>query len=447
MNILSKQADTAIELLCSKGFEAYAVGGFTRDMIMGRPNHDTDITTSATPEEVKELFAGYRTVDTGIKHGTVTVIIDGVPLEITTYRIDKGYTDGRHPDEVVFTRSLEEDLRRRDFTVNSIAYSPDRGFVDPFGGRDDIENRIIRCVGNPAERFTEDSLRILRALRFSAVLGFEIEKETAKAMRECKALLEIVSKERIFTEITKMLCGDNIRYILENYSDIIEVVLPEIKGMKGFDQRNFHHMHDILTHTAVVTESIAPLPHLRLSALLHDCGKVDCFSVDENGTGHFYGHPTISAKKADEALIRLKSDTRTREKVVKLVKVHDTPIEESERIIKKRLRSMGEELFFDLIKLQRADTKGLSPEFHGREEHFDTLEAMAEKIIADGQCFSLKDLKINGNDLIGLGFSGKEIGVALSLALEGVIDGRLTNEKEELIAFCIKNKAKISSAD
>ncbi len=440
MNLLSKQAQTAMIILRSKGYEAYAVGGCTRDVLMGRESQDTDITTSALPEEIKEVFSDFRTVDTGIKHGTVTVLIEGVPLEITTYRIEKGYSDGRHPDEVSFTRSLEEDLRRRDFTVNSIAYCPEEGFVDPFGGREDIERKIIRCVGNPKERFTEDSLRILRGLRFASVLGFSIEKETADAMRECKGLLNIVSKERVFSELSKMLCGDNIRYVLVNYSDILEVVLPEIKGMKGFDQHNFHHIYDILEHTAAVTESIPPLPHLRFAALFHDCGKIDCFSLDESGTGHFYSHPSISAKKADEALLRLKSDTKTREKVVKLVKVHDTPIEESERIIKKRLRSMGQELFFDLIKLQRADTKGLSPEFHGREEHFDALEKMAEEIIEGEACFSLKDLKINGNDLIKEGFKGKEIGYALSLSLEAVIDGKVKNDKEELIAFCLRNR-------
>ncbi len=435
MNLLSKEAEYAINILNGKGYEAYAVGGCTRDMIMGRECDDTDITTSALPEEIKEAFSDFRTVDTGIKHGTVTVLIDGIPLEITTYRTEKGYSDGRHPDEVIFTRSLEEDLRRRDFTVNSIAYCPEKGLIDPYGGREDIERKIIRCVGNSAERFTEDSLRILRGLRFASVLGFEIEKETAEAMRKCKELLNIVSKERIFSELSKLLCGRNVKYILVNYSDILEVILPEIKGMKNFNQHNFHHIYDILEHTAVVTENIPPDPHLRFAALFHDCGKPDCFSLDENGTGHFYSHPSISAKKAEQALLRLKSDTKTREKVIKLVKVHDTPIEESERIIKKRLRSMGQELFFDLIKLQRADTKGLAPEFHGREEHFDILEKMAKQIVESEDCFSLKDLKINGNDLMKEGFKGKEIGTALSIALEAVIDGKVKNEKEMLLAF------------
>ncbi len=440
MKLLSKQALAIIEQLHSCGYEAYAVGGCTRDMLMGRENHDTDITTSATPEEIKKVLSSFRNIDTGIKHGTVTVIIDGIPFEVTTYRTEKGYSDGRHPDEVIFTRSLEEDLKRRDFTVNSIAYCPEKGFADPFGGREDIERKIIRCVGKPKERFTEDSLRILRGLRFASVLGFEIEKNTADAMRECKELLNIVSKERIFSELSKLLCGENVRDILVNYSDILEVVLPEIKGMKDFDQHNYHHIYDILEHTAAVTESIPPVPHLRFAALFHDCGKTDCFSKDENGTGHFYSHPSISSRKANEALLRLKSDTKTREAVVKLVKVHDTPIEESERIIKKRLRSMGEELFFDLVKLQRADTKGLAPKFHCRESHFDTLEKMAKQIIADEECFSIKDLKINGNDLINKGFIGKEIGNALASALEAVIDEKVKNEKEELLAFCIKNK-------
>ncbi|MBQ9913575.1 MAG: CCA tRNA nucleotidyltransferase [Clostridia bacterium] len=440
MKLLSKQAESIIGSLYDSGYEAYAVGGCTRDMIMGRESQDTDITTSATPQEIKKVFRSLHTIDTGIRHGTVTVLMDGIPFEITTYRTEKGYSDGRHPDKVTFTRSLTEDLKRRDFTVNSIAYSPRDGFVDPFGGREDIERGLLRCVGNPKERFTEDSLRILRGLRFCSVLGFSIEKNTAEAMRECKELLSIVSKERIFSELTKLICGKNVRDVLVSYSDILEVVLPEIKGMKGFDQHNFHHIYDVLEHTAAVTESIPPVPHLRYAALFHDCGKPDCFSTDENGVGHFYSHPSVSAKKAEEALLRLKSDTKTREAVIKLVKTHDTPIEESERIIKKRLRSMGEELFFDLIRLKRADTKGLAPEFHDREIHFDKLEKMAKEIIKNEECFSLRDLKINGNDLIREGFIGKEIGSALSAALEAVIDGRVKNEKEALLSFCSGNR-------
>lgn len=440
MNILSNETRKAINILQKAGFEAFVVGGYVRDMIMGKFPFDSDIATSALPEEIKTAFSDYKTIDTGIKHGTVTVIIDGSPIEITTYRIEKGYSDGRHPDSVVFTDSLKEDLSRRDFTVNSIAYCEESGFFDPFSGRDDIENKIIRCVGNPETRFSEDSLRILRALRFASVLSFELEKETEKAVFKCKDLLTRVSKERIYTEITKMLCGENIKAVLCQYSEVIEVVLPEIKGMKGFDQKNYHHIHDILTHTATVTESIPPIPHLRLAALFHDCGKADCFSLDENGTGHFYSHPSISAKKTDSALIRLHCDNKTREKVVKLVKIHDAPIEENERIVKRKLRSLGEALFFDLLELQRADTKGLAPQYQSRKDHFDALENIAREIVKSQQCFSLKDLKINGNDLKALDFKGKEIGFALNAALESVIDGKTNNEKLVLLDFCKKLK-------
>ncbi len=440
MNLLSKEAAEIINILHRKGFEAYVVGGYVRDMLMGKSPIDSDITTSALPLEIKNVFSDYRTVDTGIRHGTVTVITGGVPVEITTYRIDKGYSDGRHPDKVTFTDSLREDLARRDFTVNSIAYCEEEGFFDPFGGRKDIENKIIRCVGCPETRFKEDALRILRALRFASVLSFRLDCETEKAVFSCKELLNKVSQERIFQEITKLLCGKNVKEVLCRYSDVIEVVLPEIRNMKGFDQKNFHHIYDILTHTATVIESIPPLPHLRLAALFHDCGKTDCFSVDENGVGHFYSHPSISAEKTEKALTRLHCDNKTKEKVVKLVRVHDTPIEESERIIKRKLRSLGEELFFDLIELQKADTKGLAPEYHCRDKHFSIIGNMAEEIIKNEQCFSLKDLKINGHDLMASGFEGREIGEALNTALESVIDGKTDNEKEALLSFCHKNK-------
>ncbi len=442
MNTLSKEAQEAINILRINGYEAYVVGGYVRDMLMDKTPFDCDITTSALPQEIKATFSAYNTIDTGIRHGTVTVLINGNPIEITTYRIDKDYSDGRHPDTVIFTDSLKEDLSRRDFTVNSIAYCEDEGYFDPFDGIEDIKNRVIRCVGNPTTRFEEDALRILRALRFASTLSFKLDTETEAAVFKCKNLLLKVSQERIFQEIVKMLCGENIKHILCRYSEVLEVVLPEIKNMKGFNQRNFHHIYDILTHTATVVENVPPLPHLRLAALFHDCGKTDCFSIDENGIGHFYSHPSISAEKTEKALIRLHCDNKTMEKVVRLVKMHDTPIEESERIIKRKLRSLGEDLFFDLIELQKADTKGLAPEYHNRESHFKALESMTREIIRSEQCFTLKDLKINGNDLILLGFKGKEIGAALNSALENVIDGKLENQKEYLLGFCseIKNQ-------
>lgn len=433
MNFLSDKAMFVISRLEKKGFEAFAVGGCVRDYLMGVPINDYDITTNATTDEIKKTFTDCKTVDTGIKHGTVTVLIDGTPFEVTTYRLETTYSDNRHPDRVIFTKSLGDDLSRRDFTVNSMAYSPERGLVDPYGGRRDAENKIIRCVGNPVKRFEEDSLRILRGLRFSSVLGFNVGEETKKAMLSCRKLIRNISKERIFTELSKLLCGKNVRVVLTEYADIFAEIIPEIKAMKDFDQHNFHHIHDVLTHTAVVTENTPPLLHLRLAALFHDIGKPSCFSLDESGTGHFYSHASKSALIAERCLKELRCDNKTKEAVIRLIKLHDTPIEESEKIIKRRLNSMGSELFFDLIKLKRADTAGLAPEFSVRNAHFDRLEAMAREILESEECFSLKSLAISGNDIKALGFEGREIGERLELLLEAVIDGRVENEREELL--------------
>ncbi len=442
MYFLQEEIIFVLDRLHSLGYEAFLVGGFVRDIIMNKEPHDADITTNALPEKVKEAFSDCKVIETGIKHGTVTVLYKDIPIEVTTYRIEKGYSDTRHPDSVEFTNDIEKDLSRRDFTMNSIAYNPTTGFVDPFFGKKDIENGIIRCVGNSETRFREDSLRILRAIRFCSCLGFQIEQETEKAMFLCKDLLLKLSGERVFSELIKILCGKNIKSVLMKYYDILTVVLPEIEGMKGFDQRNFHHRFDILEHTAVTLENIKPSPHLRLAALFHDCAKVDCFSL-EDGIGHFYKHSSLGAKKADTALLRLKSDTATREKVVKLVKLHDTPIELSERIIKKKLRSIGKDLFFDLIALQRSDNLAQATEFLYRQKHFDKIIELTNEIIAKNDCFSLKDLAVNGHDLIALGLKGKEIGVALELLLNAVIDKKVDNDKHELIEFYKKIKGNI----
>lgn len=428
-----------LQRLKDNGFDAYVVGGCVRDMLMGKAPDDEDITTNATPIETKAVFSDFNVIETGIKHGTVSVIIDHTSYEITTFRTEGTYSDGRHPDSVSFTRRIEDDLARRDFTINSIAYNPDKGFVDPFGGKADIENGVIRCVGNPTERFTEDSLRILRGLRFSSVLGFAVDKETEKAMYECTALLKNVSHERVFVEITKMLLGKDVKRILIEYADILSFVLPEIKEMKGFDQHNFHHIYDVLTHTAVAVENTPVKVHLRYAALFHDSGKPDVFSLSEDGVGHFYSHATVSAEKAKVALSRLKCDTATKEKVITLIKHHDTPIELSEKIIKRRLCSIGESLFFDLIALQRADNLAQAPEFLLRQKHFDEVEAMTREIIASEQCFSLKDLNINGRDFIEIGLKGKQIGTALEMLLNAVIDGKVKNEKALLLEYYRKN--------
>ena len=437
--LIPEKAQIIFQLLSNAGYECFLVGGCVRDMLMGKEPHDIDITTNALPEETKAVFSAFHTLDIGIKHGTITVIIDGEPIEITTYRTESEYTDGRHPDRVTFTRSIRDDLSRRDFTCNAIAYNPSVGLVDPFSGMADIESKTLRCVGIAEERFKEDSLRILRALRFASVLGFKIEEDTAKAMYTCRELINIVSPERIYTEISKLICGKNAGEIISLYSDILAVPLPEIKDMKGFQQHNFHHIYDVLNHTARVVDSISPAIALRLAALFHDCGKPDCFSLDEKGVGHFYSHASISARKANEALLRLRCDNATREKVVKLVKIHDSPIEPDSKTVKKKLQKYGEEIFFDLIKLQRADNKGLSPEFLYRQETYDKLEEIARQVIEENQCFSLKDLAVNGRDMMSLGLSGKDIGTALDELLKAVIEEQCQNDRESLLIYYHRN--------
>lgn len=424
-----------INTLENAGYEAYAVGGCIRDMLMNRDINDIDITTNALPEEMKRVFSNYHTFDTGLKHGTITVLIGKNPVEVTTYRIDCGYSDGRHPDSVAFTRSIEEDLARRDFTCNAIAYNPKRELVDPFGGRQDIDNMLLRCVGEPQKRFSEDSLRILRALRFSSVLGFTIDSTTAIGAKRCKHLLKNVSSERIYSEISKTLCGKNIKAVLLSYIDIFEEVLPELCGMKDFDQHNFHHIYDVLTHTAVAVETIEPVAHLRLAALFHDCGKPDCFTLDNKGVGHFYSHARKSTDKANIALTRLKSDNFTKNRVTELIKLHDTPIEPERNVIKRKLNKYGEDLFFELIKLQRADNLALSPEFHDRQKTYDEIETIAKDIISQQQCFSLKDLAVKGDDLTNLGLKGRDVGTALKTLLNAVMDEKAPNDKDALLKY------------
>lgn len=442
MNFIPDEAKYIIDTLTMSGYEAYCVGGCVRDLLMGTAANDCDITTNATADEIKKVFRNERIIETGIKHGTVTVILNSLPFEITTYRIESTYSDNRHPDEVTFTRNLSEDLSRRDFTVNSIAYNEKDGFIDLFEGRKDIENKIIRCVGSPEKRFKEDSLRILRGLRFASTLGFTVEEETKKAMLECRHLIKNISAERIFTELSKMLCGKNIKSILTEFAPVLGEIIPEINKMNGFCQHNFHHIYDVLTHTAVVVENTPPLLHLRLSALFHDSAKPFCFSLDENGVGHFYSHASKSAEIAEKRLCELRCDNKTKEAVIRLIKLHDTPIEESERIIKRRLASMGRELFADLIALKRADTAGLAPEFSERNYHFDRLEALADEILQKEECFSLKHLAVNGRDMIELGLKGREIGEILDILLEAVIDGQTENERVILIEYAEKIKSK-----
>ncbi|MBO5374744.1 MAG: HD domain-containing protein [Clostridia bacterium] len=433
---LSKGAEKAIKMLTHSGYEAYSVGGAIRDLLMEKEANDFDVTTSATPEEMKTVFSSERLIETGIKHGTLTVVIEGESVEITTYRLDGDYDDNRHPKSVEFTRSLSEDLSRRDFTVNALAYNPiSETLVDLFNGRGDIEKGVIRAIGEPKARFTEDALRILRAIRFSSTLGFSIDEKTKEAMLECAPLLENISKERIATELNKFLCGKNVKNaILENY-EILSFILPEIKAMHGFNQRNSWHIYDILTHTAIATEKMPPMLRMRLMAFLHDIGKVHTFTIDEKGIGHFYGHNRVSAEIAKKFFEDYKYDNFTKERCCKIISLHDTPIEEDKVYIKKRLNRMGAEAFFELLALQRADNLAQSPE-KVSINHFSVVEKLANEILAENECFSLKNLAINGSHLIENGFkAGKQIGEILDYLLNEVIEERAENKKEILLAL------------
>ena len=429
----------ALSMMENAGYEAFIVGGCVRDALMGIPPKDYDITTSALPEETKAVFREYRVIETGIQHGTVTVMMEGMPLEITTYRTEGTYSDNRHPDSVSFTTSLREDVARRDFTMNAIAYSPTRGLIDHFGGEADIRAGIIRCVGDPDTRFREDALRMMRGIRFASVLGFRMEDDTAAAIRGNKERIPSVSAERIRVELTKLLCGVNVKNVLMDWWDVLGVVIPEILPMHNFDQKTPYHIYDVWEHTAVAVSETPPVTHLRLSAFLHDIGKPSSFFTDEKGTGHFYGHPAVSAEMAEKILARLKYDNVTRYRVITLVKEHDRIIEPTETAVKRALSRLTPEVFFNLLAIKRADNLAQSPNYRDRLETYDTIEAMAQDILEKNECISVAALAVNGSDLIALGMKpGKEIGEMLSHLLEQVIRGKLENEQEELLSYVKK---------
>ncbi len=432
-----QNVEKALARLREHGFEAYVVGGAVRDMLRGVGAHDYDITTNALPQETREVFRSFRTVETGLAHGTLTVLFDGMPLEITTYRIDGSYTDMRHPDAVTFTRSLKEDAARRDFTVNAMAYHPKEGLKDFFGGKEDLEGKIIRAVGDPCLRFTEDALRILRAMRFASVLDFSVESGTAAAMREKKEGLLHVSPERIREELLKLLCGKAARRILTDFSDILSVILPEAAPLYGFDQRNRHHEFDLWEHTLCALEAAPSIPHMRLAALLHDFGKPSVFSTDEKGEGHFYGHAEKSTEIAGRILERLRFDNKTKDKVLLLIKYHDTlPDPHSRQFARFRSR-FGEEFLTDWLTLIRADRTGQRRVLdREKEKVLREAENAARALLAKEERLDMKALKISGADLIERGIApGKELGHMLSSALEAVLDGKVGNEKEALLKF------------
>ena len=428
------QVSFVLDKLEKAGHEGFVVGGCIRDSIMGSELGDYDVTTSALPHETQDVFEEYPVIKTGIKHGTITVIVKGLPVEITTYRVEENYVDNRHPEKVRFTDSLREDMARRDFTINALGYNPKTGIIDYFDGQQDIKERVIRCVGEPTKRFREDALRIMRALRFSSITGFDIEEKTAEAARECKELLRNISADRIREELIKLLCGKGIRDIILEYTDILGIILPELLEMKDFEQKNPHHIYDVLEHTAVAVSETAPDFVLRFGALFHDMGKPRCFTVDSEGTGHFYGHSKLSREIAEDIMNRLKFDNNTKNLVAELVGRHDMMIEPSQRAVKRALNKLSPELFLKLLALKRADNLAQNPEYFFRQCYYDDLENLAKQIIDKKECFSLKDLAVKGTDLMEIGIpQGKEIGNALEKLLEAVVSGEVVNEKDELL--------------
>ncbi len=440
---LSKKVTLAMEKLEDAGFEAYLVGGGLRDILMGREVHDFDITSSAKPEEVMEVFSDFKVIPTGLKHGTVTVLVEDEPLEITTFRSESGYSDGRHPDSVSFAKSVEDDLGRRDFTMNAMACRINGELFDLFGGQKDIADKLVRTVGNAKERFSEDGLRILRAIRFAAVLGFEVEAGTKNAIHQMGYMIEKVSEERIVSEFNKIMLSEKPSTYLREYKDIICIFIPELEACIGFDQKNHHHVYDVFEHTLRVVDNMPPKLSLRLAALFHDISKPFCFEIGSDGEGHFYGHASKSSEMAENILRRLKYDNVTITDVYQLVKYHDHQIENSDKIIKRMLRRMGEKGFFDILDLKRADNLGQSEEFRYRQDILQELENSARRILDEKACFSIKDMAINGSDLIKLGMvQGPEIGEVLEMLLDRVISGEIKNDRQELIA-CLKDSGAI----
>ena len=431
---LPPNIQNCIDLLEAAGFAAYAVGGCVRDACLGRNPHDYDLCTGALPAQTEAVFRDFRLVLAGEKHGTVTVITEDGPVEITTFRTEGGYRDNRHPDWVKFVPDIQGDLARRDFTVNAMAYSPTRGFADPFGGREDLRNHVLRAVGDPEARFREDSLRILRGVRFAARFGLTPEEHTMQAMLSQAGLMENLARERVFEELCKLLLVAKAEDITR-FAPILAAVIPELAPMIGFDQRSPHHAYDLITHTAHVVEGVPPTLPLRWAALLHDTGKVKTFTLDATGRGHFYGHAKDSAAIADDILRRLKAPTALREEVVPLIGRHMTRLQPDRKLLRRQVSKYGFPMVEAQLALQQADmgSKG-TVEDDGSAVFAEVRQLLAD-LKAEDACLSLKDLAVNGNDLMALGFQGRAIGACLNRLLELVVEERLPNKKETLLTF------------
>ena len=428
--------DEILNRLTAAGFQAYAVGGCVRDSLLGTVPGDWDICTSALPEETEACFSDLRVVETGLKHGTVTAIFQGVPYEITTFRSDGNYLDHRRPQQVNFVRTLKEDLLRRDFTINAMAVGLDEEIQDPFGGRQDLTDGIIRCVGDPDTRFTEDALRILRGLRFASRLGFSIAPETAAAMERNKNLLSYVSGERIYKELTGILIGTYAQSVLEQYGGVLAAVLPEIQPSMGFLQRNPFHNRDVWQHTLEALGKSRPDPIVRWALLLHDLGKPDCFTLDDRGIGHFYGHPQRSMELAEQILDRFHGDKKTRDTICLLVRDHDREAPATIKNARRWIARYGRDNVRLLLEVKRCDCLAHvdTPKTRARYNNLMEMTRLIRECLETEQCFSVRDLPVKGGDVMALGVpAGPQVGRILERLLDGVLDGTCPPEREALL--------------
>ena len=432
---LPQGAAFVLKRLHDAGYQAYVVGGCVRDTLLGIAPKDWDVCTNALPHEMQRVFADCHVIETGLQHGTLTVMYDHEPYEVTTFRVDGEYTDHRHPDEVIFVTDVREDLARRDFTVNAMAWSEETGVVDAFGGQEDLAARLIRCVGDARKRFGEDALRIMRAMRFASVYGFAIDPDTDEAIHELKNTLADVAAERIRVELAKLLCGAGAGDILRTYRDVIFTLFPALAPMDGFDQRTPHHLWDVWEHTVRAVEAVPATETLRLAMLLHDCGKIAVFSVDDQDEGHFYGHEEQSVRIAQKVLADLKLDNATRDRVLLLIGSHGWPVTPERRLLKRRLNQLGEEALRQLIEVKRADALATGTKDTAAVEahRVQTLSAL-DALLAENPCVTLRDMAVNGRDLMAMGAKGRAVGETLQWLLEQVLDEILPNERDALLA-------------
>lgn len=421
-----------IEILENAGYRAYLVGGCVRDLLLGRTPDDWDVTTSARPGQILEHF-GAQVLPTGLKHGTVTVRESGDSIEVTTFRIDGTYSDGRHPDRVTFAATVEEDLSRRDFTVNAMALDRSGARIDPFGGTSDLQRGVIRCVGLPQKRFEEDALRILRALRFASVLNFTIEEQTSKAIHEKAERLQQIAAERILAEMNKLLCGQGCVRILLEYADVIGKVIPELLPCVRFEQRNVHHCYDLYTHTVYAVSAVAAESVLRWTLLLHDIGKVNTFTLGEDGQGRFYGHAEQSALLAEKICRRLRMTRKDTERIVTLIRWHDRNIPRTGQEIGRAVAKLGVDCFRQLVSVKRADNLAQAEAYRWVQREIDQAERIFATLLEENACLRIKDLAINGTDLMALGYRGRSIGLLLERLLDGVITGEIENQRDCLL--------------